>query len=300
MRSTFARAPRNLKIFFIFLSVFLFCLPSFAAKVAAIKGNRVLVRGNVQQGKLYYATQNGKRMGIVRITKVQGQKAIGTLLKGRAAKGADLALRPSKKKTTTASKRSKSYDQYSSGSSKKRALRQNKEIAVGGVLGMVQSSANVSFNTGEKASLSGSAISMKAFGDYGLTRNISLRAYVGTQPFEASENKRTCQGAMNCQMTISYMAVDLWGRYILNPDSNLRFWGGVGGGLLFPLNTDGTNAVVKSEISSTVVLQAGGGIDWHINDKFFIPAALEYNIIPPSDDVKTTMMSFRAGLGMKL
>ncbi|MCO5113877.1 MAG: porin family protein [Bdellovibrionaceae bacterium] len=299
MRSTFART-QNLTILFIFVSLFLFSVPSFAASVAAVKNNKVLVKGNVQRGKLYYTTYNGKRTGVIRITKVQGNKAIGMLLKGKAIKGAELALRPSKKKSNVAKKAA--YEQYSydEGGGKKKAIRRNKELAVGGVLGMVQSSANVSFNTGEKASLSGSGISIKAMGDYSLTNHIFLRGYVGTQPFEAKEGNRTCIGVVNCVMSINYLAADIWGRYIFNPDSNMRFWGGVGAGLLFPLNTGNTNAVVKSDISSTMVFQVGGGLDWFINDKFFIPVLAEYNLIPPSDDVKTSMISIRAGLGMKL
>lgn len=302
MRSTFARTL-NLKIFFIFMSLILFSLPSIAAaqaRVAAVKGKKVLVRGDVQRGKLYYATQNGKRMGIIRITKVQGSKAIGTLLKGRATKGANLALRPSKKKSSVA-KKSSSYNQYSYGEGKKKStFRRQKELAVGGILGMVQSSSNVKFNTGDSASLSGSAISFKAMGDYSLTDHIFLRGYVGTQPLEASESNNTCRGASNCLMSISYLSADIWARYVINPSSNMRFWAGVGGGLLFPLNTGKTNAVNKSEISSTVIFQAGGGMDWYLNEKFFIPVMAEYNMLPPSDDVKVTMISLRAGLGMRL
>lgn len=300
MRSTFARPPRTLKIFLIFASVIFFTLPSFAARVAGVKGNRVLIQGNVKQGQLYYTTHNGKRTGIVRVVKVQGNKAIANILKGKAAKGFSLVARPRKKSSSTAQKAAtKSYDKYSYGNKSSSGIKRNKEVAIGGVLGMVQSSAEVSFTNGSKASLSGSGMSFKAMGDYGLTRNIFLRGYAGTQPFEATEGARICDGR-NCAMTISYMSVDLWGRYVFNPDSNMRFWGGGGIGLLFPLNTDGTNAVVKSDISSTMLLQGGGGMDWYINEQFFIPLTLEYNLIPPSDDVSTSMISIRAGLGMKL
>lgn len=297
MRSTFAQPSFFAKLFLVTISICLLALPAWAARVAAVKGNKVLIQGSgLTQGKLYYTVTNGKKTGIVRVMKIRGNKAIGQVLKGRAAKGFSLTPRPTKK-SSVARKKKSSRPNYSY--SRRSGITRNKEVAIGGVLGMVQSAAEVNFTNGTSASLSGSAMSFKAMADYGLTPNIFLRGLAGTQPFEATESARTCTGA-NCVMSINYLSVDLWGRYVFNPTSNFRFWGGAGIGLLFPLNTDSTNAVVKSDIGSTMVFQGGAGIDWYINEQFFIPLSIEYNLIPPSDDVTTSMISIRGGIGMRL
>lgn len=297
MTSTFTGIKKLQLILFILISFTVF--PSMAARVSAVKGKKVLISGSdVKLNKLYYVTQNGKKRGILKIVKTQGNRAIGLIIKGSATSGNALVLRKVQYKGGRTAKRSSrtNYNDYSY--NPKSSVKYSKEFGIGGTLGLVQTGADVKF-VSSNASLSGSAISFKAFGDYGLTKNIYLRGYFGTQPFEASESGNGCDGA-DCVMSINYLSADVWGRYVFNPTSNLRFWGGAGLGLLFPLGTGNTNAVNKSEIGSTMLFQFGGGIDWFINDKFYIPLSLEYNLIPPSDTVSTSMISARAGLGMKL
>ncbi len=88
---------RSLVCFFV-LSLFAF--PAFAATVGKVKGKNVLIdlKGDpAAPGDLFYAVKaDGKRSAILKIGKVKGDKAIGTILKGNAAPGMSLELKPSK------------------------------------------------------------------------------------------------------------------------------------------------------------------------------------------------------------
>lgn len=278
-----------------------------AAQIAAVKGKKILISGSdVEANKLYYVVFQGKKKGIIKVLKLKGNKALGILLKGQALKGSQLALRASKNKQQISS--TNKYEKYSGGVSGKpssqdsrysRSQSLSKNLGLGLILGYNMNSADVSFNNGTKDSLSGSSIGFKLFGDYSILENISLRAQIGSQPFEAEGNP-LCN-ARTCVMSINYLGADLWARYMINPSNdNMKLWVGAGAGLVFPLDTGNTNAVVASEVGSTLMFGFGGGLDLKVGDKFYMPISLEYGLLPSSDEVSTSMFSIRAGLGMYL
>ena len=91
------------------------------------------------------------------------------------------------------------------------------------------------------------------------------------------------------------------GRYMFNPHNSLtRYWGGAGASLVFPLSKGNTNAVQVDDVGSTMTFHVGGGLDYQLNDKYFIPVTAEYILFPPSDDVSSNMMMLKVGFGMRL
>ena len=296
----------------------------FAAQVAAVKDTKVLVIGdNLEEGSLYYTVTQGKKRGIIKIIKIKGRKGLAKLLKGKAVKGYTLVFRPRKGKSSprTTAKPSpaprasggKNYDVYSespksnfkkeSSYSKSTSGWKKNFIGFGGLLSYNMNTADVTFSDGASESLSGSSIGFKAFGDYQLTENIGIRGEFGTIPFEADgkNSSGNCATPDSCAMSINYLGGTLWARYMLGTSvSKARFWGGAGASLIFPLATDGTTAVNADGVGSTIIFGFGGGVDYKINDKFYIPASLEYSLFPPNDEVSASSIVFKAGLGMRL
>lgn len=282
---------------------------AFAAQVAAVKGKKVLIQGkDLKPNSIYFVVSQGKRRGIVRIQQVKGSRAMGVLLRGQVEKGHNLVFRPSKgragRNTKTAQGRSSTRPQSSSTRKSTRPMSTSYApssgfYAIGGALAYQQNSASIKFNNGDSDSLSGSGIGFKAFGDYMLTENIHLRGEVGTVAFSATGADK-CFGEI-CRMKINYLGASIGGRYMFGSShSKMRFWAGAAGGLIFPMSTGNTNAVETKDVSSTMTFHIGGGLDYNINDKFFIPITAEYVLLPPSDQVSPSFIGVKAGLGMKL
>lgn len=305
------------KVIFALFFIFMFNAfnDAFAAQVAAVKGKQVLVLGDqLEAGGLYYVTAQGKKKGIIRVVKIKGRKALAQLLKGSAGKGYTLVYRPKKgagtstaQKTRTRPSTSSSaaYDKYSEKPSSKFNNSSgysgtSKSFSIGGMIGYQMNSAEVSFTGGGSDSLSGSTIGFKAFGDYPLTEKINIRGEFGTMPFQA-EGELVCIDGNTCGMNISYLAATMWARYMLGTSSSkTRFWGGGGASLAFPTGTGDTNAVNTDGIGSTLIFNVGGGFDYNLGEKYYIPVTLQYSLFPADDTVSANMIIFSAGLGMRL
>lgn len=302
----------NVSSKFILALVFLFFAnafnEAFAAQVAAVKGKQVLVVGsNLEKDALYYVVEGGKKKGIIKIVNIKGQKAIATLLKGSALKGASLVFRPGKAKTTTQASNTKNstptesktnYDSFSpssSTSSDSSYKSTPRKFRGGGLLLSYQmNSASIDFSLTGTESLSGSSIGFKAFGDYEIYDNLYLRAEFGTMPF----NAEGCGGT--CIMAINYLGGTLWARYMFGqPEAKTRIWAGANASLVFPLGTGDTNAVNTDDVGSTLTFGFGAGLDYKINEKYYIPVTAEYTLFPPNDEVSASLIQVKAGLGMR-
>lgn len=276
----------------------------YAAEVAAVKGKKILISGDdVIKGKLYYVVRNGKKKGIVKINEVKGSKAMATLMKGSALKGSTLVRRPPKnKKSQTAKSSSKSkssdsvsYNENRTSKSSSYKSSSRKFRGLGGMFAYQMNSATVKFDPPVNSqSLSGTSFGIKAFGDYEIYPTLYLRAELGTIPFIAEGDCSTCL------MEINYLGGTLWARYMFGgPQQKARFWGGANGSLVFPLGTGDTQAVNVDDVGSTFTFGIGGGLDYKLSEKYYIPITAEYSLFPPNDEVNATMIQVKAGLGMR-
>ncbi len=309
------------KVIFALFFIFMFNAFSdaFAAQVSAVKGKQVLVLGDdLEAGELYFVVNQGKKRGIIKVVKIKGRKALAQLLKGSAARGYSLVYRPRKATTAQTSqgsnrrgpkKGSKGYDKFSEKPSSRFDNKSGygsstrKTYSLGGMLAYHQNSASVKFGPPVDATdkLSGTTIGFKVFGDYPLFKKLHLRGEFGTVPFKAEGKLISTIDSQLNNMNISYLGATLWARYMLGSDaSKIRFWGGAGASLVFPTGTGDTNAVSVEDISSQIVFQFGGGFDYNINKKFYIPFTAEYSLFPPNDTVSASMILVKAGLGMRL
>lgn len=306
------------------LSLIVISTPSFSAEVLKVKGAALLIDtagDEIKVGQTYYLMTNGKKKGIIKIVKLRPGQALAKLIKGKALPAWTLR----KRSTVTAAKIKKPKApkpglSKKSKSPKKRLSRRKKRnskpssfrerLSFGGAIGLNQNSSDVSFpndNPPRNDSYSGSSTSFEALLDYKVNDKFSIRSSLGIQNFEASgdSDNRNCldsNGASGqvCVVDLSYMNLDIWARYHFYEMSRFNFWAGAGLGILFVPEFNSTTALDEEDLSTTTLLQVGGGADIKITDKVSVPVWGEYGLFPSSDTVDMSAVSFYFGLTYKL
>jgi hypothetical protein len=275
--------------------------PAYAGVVLKVKGKSVLIdlKGDpASPGDSFYAVlPNGKRSGIVKISKVKGEKAIGRVIKGNVAAGMSMELQPA---------------EVTGGGSRggpAKAKRASSDSAPagrsywGGLFGYGLNSMDVNVNdsvTGDfrkKASLSGSGFSAKGLFDYEIFSQVWFRFTAGLEMFKVAGPKEC--GTLNqqtCDANINYLSMDFLGRYVFATGS-LRPWLGAGVGLLFPMSKE-ASALQAQSISTTNVIMLSGGLDFFVSPDFYIPMSIEYGMLPKSDEVEASWIAFRVGFAV--
>lgn len=269
----------------IVIFTFFTCKIAHAASVKAVQNTKVLLELNgdtATEGDLFIAVDpsTGKRLGIIKITKVKGNRALGNIVKGRAAKGWDANPRGKQ-----AARKAPKQEKPSSGPS---------NLGIGGMVGYAMENQSVTFNTPVfTTNMTGNGFSGHVFGDYNFTDMFGVRGVAGMDMLSVSSND-TCTG-QKCSTSITYLTLGGWGR--------LNFWPGelnpwIGGGMLFlmPMSSDST-AIATDSISSTYAFVLGGGVDWRLDSSMYIPIQFEYALFASSTGVSTNWMALRAGLG---
>lgn len=263
--------------------------PAFAADITKVKGNKALINLDgleASEGDVFFAVDsNGKKKGLIKINKVKGDKAIAVISKGKAQVGWTLTKRTPK---------GSSDDSVTPSSSRKFGASTH-DTFIGGMIGYGMDSAEVSLDSGDVASLSGSGISAKGFFDYRLFPNIWFRGFAGIENFNGTGGN-VCTGGATCDVKIMYITFDFWGRYVFS-EKEFRPWLGGGFTLLFPM-TKSSTAIVETSITTTSTYGVGGGADWFISKDGFIPMSLEYQLFPSSNQAKASIIALRVGYGM--
>ncbi len=271
--------------------LFLAFSSAFAADITKVKGNKALINLDgleAAEGDVFFAIDsNGKKKGIIKIDKVKGDKAIGAISKGKAQVGWTLTKRGPKAagddSVTPSSKSTKGFS------------ASNHDTFIGAMVGYGMDSAEVTLDSGDVASLSGSGISAKGFFDYKLFPNIWFRGFGGIENFNGTGGN-VCTGGATCDVKIMYITFDFWGRYVFS-DKEFRPWLGGGFTLLFPM-TKSSTAIVETSITTTSTYGVGGGADWFISKDSFIPMSVEYQLFPSSNQAKASIIALRVGYGM--
>lgn len=270
--------------------------PAWAAKVSKVKGKKLLIElegETVEKGQAFFILgSGGKKKGILKIVSIKGDKAIASLGKGKATEGDTLLARGS-------SGSSGSSKGKSSSSAREKASSSKSTMAWGLLLGMGMNSMSVDLDItpAQTASLAGSGISYKALFDYALFESIWFRGTLGMESFTAEGDiVSTACGNAICKVNIQYLTLDFWARYLFSLKA-FRSWLGAGFTLWFPMSKE-TTALEESSITNTSVMAIGGGFDWYMNDKFFVPFQAEYGMLPASEQVSATTIAIRLGIGM--
>lgn len=291
---------RNLLVF----AVLILSPNLFAAEVTKVKGKGVLIelRGDpaVAGDDFYLLSPDGKRKALIKISKVKGEKAIGKLLKGKAAPGYTMEFKAKKGGGKAAA---------ASGGAKMAAPSMDDGSAAGGraywggIFGFSKDSMTVQVTSATNqnlgsAPMSGYGFSAKGLFDYELFSQIWFRGTAGLETFNAEGTKPIC-GPTNtqaCTAKLMYLTFDFIGRYVFGTGS-FRPWLGGGLGLLFPASKDAT-ALDPASISTTNVILFAGGFDWFTSPTFYIPVSVEYGMLPKSDEVEANWIAVRAGFAV--
>lgn len=279
--------------------VFLLCTPIVhAAQIVKVKGKSALVdlQGDpAVVGDMFFAlSADGKRRGILKITKVQGKRAIARIAKGKATTGMSLEYRAAKVSG------SKSSGGYSSGGTT--STISTKRSYWGAIAGLTMNTVSVKVadpNGAARgtAAMSGMGYGLKGLFDYQLFPQIWFRGTAGLEGFNAAGGT-ICGviGNENCKITVNYISFDFVGRYVFG-QKTVRPWAGGGAELLFPMSKE-SNAIASASIGTTSVFLVAGGIDWFISPTMYIPISLEYGMLPKSKEVTATWIAGRVGVAV--
>lgn len=287
---------------FIFAFLLILIAPfAHAAEVVKVKGKSVLVelKGDpaVNGDTFYLISPDGKKRGLIKISKVKGDKAIGKLTKGKGEPGYTLEFKPSKAGgggSKTAETMAAPSHEDGSGDWVR---------AYWGVMGGVSMDTMAVHVTGAPptnqdlgvVNMSGNGFSFKGLFDYELFNNIWFRGTTGIEMFNAAGGN-VCGTSNNaaCNAKLTYLTFDFIGRYVFG-HGNFRPWVGGGLGLLFPAQKE-ASALDPSSISTTNVLVAVGGFDWFLNRNMYVPVSVEYGLLPKSEEVSATWIAVRLGI----
>lgn len=283
---------RQLLVPVVYLSA-LFASGAFAAQVAKVKGKTVLIKTDgdaVQSGESFYAMADGKRKAVIKISKIKGDKALGVIVKGKAAVGMTLSPRGAGGGKVA---------KHSGGSPAEAG--DHVRAYWGGLLGYGMDSMNVQVNNSTTnaaigtAAMSGTGFSAKGLFDYELFSQIWFRGTTGIEQLNVTGNSICGTGNVTaCNAKLMYFTLDLLGRYVFAV-GNFRPWLGGGVGLLFPAAKSST-ALKATSIGTTNVMLIAGGLDYFINPRMYVPVSLEYGLLPKSDEVDAHWITFRVGL----
>lgn len=272
-----------------------------AARITRVKGNQVMIdlegATDIAEGSRHLVIVGGKKKAVVEITKAKGGKAIGKVLKGTAAQDGTLqALGGSSgggsSKSASKSRRSRSTRDRSTSDS-------FSDLTVGAVLGLGITGQDVTAtnqaNQSETISMTGSGFSLKAFGDLPISGNLGAIGRVGLEKFGVTG---TPQAGGEVKTDIMYLTADLLLRYtFLDGDFKVYPLGGLG--LHYPISKS-SDVLNVQQISATTIFFLGGGMQYKFSDTMYATATAEYGLFPPSNDVKTSLIAVRGGVGWML
>jgi hypothetical protein len=312
MQQRLSKLNRPTFFIFLFFSLLLtqgFAPSAWAARVLKSKNKTVLIdlEGDTASvGDRFFVMIDGKKRGLVTLTKIKNGRALATLNKGVVKVDAQLSL----------AKANDGSSQTASSSKKSRRRRSEMQgLTVGALLGYVQDSqtANVTSknsSTGnvvtQSVSMSGSGFSLKGFGNLPLSKNFGLAGRLGFETFKVSGTSNgtnanggtgLCTGSnpTNCLTNVTYLTIDA----LVNYQFPLKGWTPfveLGLGIYYPLSKSTT--AVNPNITATTVFEFGVGANIKLNHNAFIPIVLEYGLFPPSSSVKTNDLAIRAGYGL--
>lgn len=298
---------QTIKAFSLLVMATLFFTPgAYSQVIKQVKGTQALVEfpNDVTEGEEYFALNpEGKKVAILVLKKVKGKKAIADITKGRAQNGYSLVSRSTINSSASMTTDSSSSDSASNSANSDFKLKKN---AFGGLLTLWQNTMSAvekdATNREETANMSGTSFGLAGFYDYSFSPNLQVRGIAGYDMYNVAStitiNGCDSRSSKNCNVKINYLS--FYGNLKYNFTlSNLRFFVMAGTGFMYAISKSST-ALKASDITLTQLFTVGGGMDYKLNSKSFIPVSIEYGLFPPSEDVKASSIILRLGYGMDL
>ena len=271
-----------------------------AATVEKVKGSAAIISYGEDEtqpakGDKVFATENGKRKALMEVVQIKNGKAKVKITKGKVKEGMEVVA--GKAKATADSgdgEGDPEADAEESTSKKKRprsagAATLFKDMTVGFLGGYAMDSQSVTITGSAAQAMTGSGFSVRGFADIPVAGSLALLTRVGAEQFNVKKD--------DFKSEILYAVVDLMLKYSFASTGFVPFAMG-GLGLHFPISK-ASNILDVNRVSSTTVFYAGGGFNFVMGSSSYMQLTAEYGMFPPSNDVSTTLIAIRGGLGFR-
>lgn len=294
-----------MKIFSLFLTVFFLCSQSHAIKILQSKGNKVLFdledeTLEVDQ-KLYLLNDANKKIAIVTVTQSKNGRAIAILNKGKTEGATKVEVMDAAPISAEAPP-----EEGGTAPTKTGGVFRLKGMKISGLLtismnnmGTKQADNTLPVPNQQDVALTGSSMGITGAIDYPFANWLTLRGTLGYEPFVVAGNAtiNACNNlsSTSCDANINYLAAGGYARFDLTKSKAL-VWVGAGGSTKFPMSKS-TTALRSDDIKMTFTFALGGGLDYFISNKSFIPASFEYQLFSSSETVSANIMMVRLGYG---
>ena len=243
-------------------------------------------------GDKFFALENGKKKAILEVVQFKNGKAKVKIAKGKAKEGMTVAA--AGKGKSSGDQDAAAADSAEEGGKKKKSrsaggatLLHDMTFGILGGYGMDSQTVTIAGSSAQ--SMSGTGFSAKGFIDIPVTNSLALYSRVGVEQFNVQS------GVFKSE--IMYAAADLLLKYSFTNGTFVPFLMG-GLGLHFPISKN-SNILDINRISSTTVFYGGGGINWVMGSSTYFQITGEYGMFPPSNDVSTSFIAARFGLGFR-
>lgn len=271
-----------------------------AGTVERVKGSQAIVsfgedEGEVAVGAKLFATEDGKRKAILEVLQFKNGKARVKITKGKAKAGMEVAAPSAGGKTDSERGDVDTETAEETGGKKRRAPRNAgaatifKDMTIGFLGGYAMDSQTVKIANSVTQSMSGSGFSVRGFADIPVAGSLALLSRIGAEQFNVQSG--------NAKTEILYAVVDLMLKYSFAPTGFVPFVMG-GLGLHFPISKK-SDVLDVNRISSTTVFYGGGGFNYVLGGSSYLQLTAEYGMFPPSNDVTTSLIAIRGGMGFR-
>lgn len=152
--------------------------------------------------------------------------------------------------------------------------------------------------------LSGTSSTLQLLYDRMLFGGLDLRALVGLNSFTAT-GSNLCFSATNsnprCFFDVQYGSFDLWAKYhVMNGlQQPLRSWVGLGMAVQMPLSK-ASNAINVEGLGLSQTFSLGGGFDFRVGRRTYLPIQMELSLLPPAENVTASLAAVRLGVAFPL
>ena len=279
-----------------------------AASISKVKGSQVIIEFDEGEdlpsaGAQFFALENGKRRALVQIIRVKDRRASGKVTKGRAKEGMTLLARggggsggssasnqaanASEYDDATANEAQRKPPRASTKPTRSKSMLKPMDTTYGFLLGFGMNNQSVTPSGTSTVAMTGSGFSAKGFIDIPISSSVGLLGRTGAEQFNVQKD--------SFKTEIMYASVDLLLRYTFSEGGFSPFLLG-GMGIHFPLSKT-SNILDVNRISSTTVFFAGLGANIMMGSASYFQLAAEYGLFPPSNEVSTSLIAIRGGIG---
>ncbi len=289
----------------VFLIFYFLSSISYSASIIQSKGNKVLINlegEKVRIGQIIsFQNDDGKVVAKAVVQQAKGERAIAVIKNGKLD-GSEIVV-ISSKKTNQDENFEDDEEQESFRQPVQKVYRFN-STKISALLTIGINNMNTKQTTGgplpsnENVALKSNSFGLTGAIDYPFRNWLTLRGTLGFEPFNVDGNSTlfVCNGTQNCNAKINYLSAGGFARFDFTKRGSLQLWGALGGTAKYPIDKT-SSALRTDDIKLTMTFGAGGGVDYFINNKMFIPASLEYQMFESSETVSANLILLRAGFG---